>query len=214
MTEQVTSSLNPDEVGAAVAIISTGNMIGLPKQEVNVESRNQLLTKILDDNPNRPLPKATAYPFLVDGPYGPSYMDTKYQPGGLLPVSEAVKQGKDLALMLGVDGRLAVSMQLRPEPVLPGTITVVDVRVSTSGEGAGEEWKGKGYGKTMYLELLKAIPPGVEITSSSWLRPDGQRMWDWLITKGLAEERPNYTPPPEGTIGPGRYITRLNQLQS
>ena len=96
---------------------------------------------------------------------------------------------------------------------LPDNIlTVNDVRVSVSGDGTGDEWKGRGYGKKTYLELLKALPSGVELTSSSLLRPDGRRMWEWLVANGVAKGREEYRSPPPGAIGPGEFITQINSL--
>jgi GNAT superfamily N-acetyltransferase len=83
------------------------------------------------------------------------------------------------------------------DPSLPGKLIATDV-------SALPDFRGRGLGKRLYLEGLKALPLGYGLVSHSIHDPkgDGDRMWKWLVECGVARER---SEPVQGQIG--RYET-------
>jgi len=74
---------------------------------------------------------------------------------------------------------------------LPGKLISTDV-------SALPEYRGKGFGKRLYLEGLKALPANYGLVSHSMLSEDGERIWTWLVKSGLARKRDE---PAQGQIG-------------
>ena len=59
--------------------------------------------------------------------------------------------------------------------------------------------QGRGYGRRLYLEALKALPLGYGLISHSMLTPvDGEGVWQWLIDAGVAKQRDQA---PSGQLG-------------
>ncbi len=58
--------------------------------------------------------------------------------------------------------------------------------------------QGRGYGRRLYLEALKALPLGYGAICHSMLSPDAEKVWKWLIEAGVARER---TEPASGQLG-------------
>lgn len=59
-------------------------------------------------------------------------------------------------------------------------------------------FQGQGYGRRLYLEALKALPPGYGAISHSMLSPDAVKVWEWLVQAGVAKVR---TVPASGQLG-------------
>ena len=79
------------------------------------------------------------------------------------------------------------------DPSLPGKLIATDV-------SALPNYRGRGLGKRLYLEGLKALPLGYGLVAHSMHDPTGggDRMWEWLIERGIARER---SEPVQGQIG-------------
>jgi len=45
---------------------------------------------------------------------------------------------------------------------------------------------GQGYGKAMYLDVLKTLPDSATLVSDKALKPGSYRIWEWLESKQLA----------------------------
>lgn len=51
-----------------------------------------------------------------------------------------------------------------------------------------DEFIGMGYGKSTYLKLVNALKErGIQFYSGDSLSNDAHRMWEWLVSKGIAE---------------------------
>lgn len=167
--------------------------------EADVAERNKKIEQLLD--PDHRLPDVDVYP-LLGTTFSPADLAHKIPEGTLLPVEEATQANRRVCVFLGVDGQIGGSIELTPENGLQdNTLSVIDVHVP-------ERLRGQGYGKRLYVETLKALPPGVEMTSHSNLKPDGQRMWGWLLEHDLARPRDDFQP--DGVAG--AYITQLGSL--
>lgn len=60
------------------------------------------------------------------------------------------------------------------------------------------DMQGQGYGRRLYLEALKALPPDYGAICHSMLSPDAEKVWRWLVEAGVAKER---TEPVGGQLG-------------
>lgn len=161
-----------------------------------IATRNRVIEERL--NPNQSLPEADVYPILGAN-FSENDLQHIFPDGTLLPVEDAINESKDVCLFLGKDNTIVGSIQLTPDNGLDNNaLTIIDTHI-------GERWRGQGYGQRLYMELLKTLPAGVEITSHSNLLPDGQRMWNRLVNAGLAEHLGNQG----GKEVVGEYRTRL-----
>jgi len=95
-----------------------------------------------------------------------------------------------------------------------GATAYVD-KIDITGDGKGQDFRGRGYGKAIYREVLKGLPVGIELTCDSSVSPDALKMWRWLESRGLAS-RPDGTeepvPGPKGVYENLGYKTNLAEL--
>ena len=64
----------------------------------------------------------------------------------------------------------------------PNKLVLTDVSIL-------DEVQGQGYGRRLYLEALKALPVGYGAVCHSMLSDDAEKVWQWLIRAGVAQER-------------------------
>jgi hypothetical protein len=91
------------------------------------------------------------------------------------------------------------------------TIDIVEIKPERQ-----EAHKGKGYGRAIYVEILKRLPAGVELTCDGrGVKPDALKVWQWLELNGLAA-RPEGAAEPvldeRGSYPNLGYRTRLAEL--
>ncbi len=79
-----------------------------------------------------------------------------------------------------------------------------------------EDYKGKGYGKAIYMELLKRLPAGIELACDGrGVSPDAYKKWQWLESLGIAARPAELGEPVLDTDGSYKnlgYKTRLSEL--
>ncbi len=136
-----------------------------------IDKRNSWLDRSL--NPDNSLPATQV--ILLDG--NMQRCDKTLPPNPPLDGNSG-----SLYLRIPESENAVADMVYGQDPSLPGKLIVTDV-------SALPEFRGKGFGKRLYLEGLKALPASYSLVSHSMLSEDGERMWKWLVESGVARER-------------------------
>lgn len=147
-----------------------GGTSEIEKQAELVYARNRWLDRQLD--PEGIFPK----------------VDISLLDGGLQPVSGTLTgdtvAGSAGSLYLSVPGSTDTigDVVFGKDENEPQKLVLTDVSILPSVQG-------KGYGRRLYLEALKALPPGYSAVCHSLLSPDAEKVWQWLVSLGVAHER-------------------------
>lgn len=138
--------------------------------EATIALRNQAIEAVLD--PEGTLPEVT----LVD-----SYeRSPRMNPNGGYDSHNYAVYDEDSTHI----ARISVSTPFGTRAEKRGIATVKFVEIKPDKQ---KEYKGRGYGRAMYVEVLKALPQGIELECDGSVRPDAYKIWQWLESKGLAE---------------------------
>jgi hypothetical protein len=139
-----------------------------------VETRNMVLEGLLNDDPSRPLPQVTLQP-QENKRLMAEFDGYKSQAGNdgttttvfdiLTPTGERV----------GTTSLNQPGTRSKDSKLYIGRIGIVDGQ------------RHQGYGPAAYLEILKALPEGRGLRTEGVLSPDAVRVWEKLVSKGLAK---------------------------
>jgi GNAT superfamily N-acetyltransferase len=124
-------------------------------------------------------------------------VDISLLDGNLQPVTETLTgdliAGNAGSLYLSIPGSTDTigDVVFGKDEKEPAKLVLTDVSILPTVQG-------KGYGRRLYLEALKALPPGYGAICHSLLSPDAENVWQWLVAAGIARER---TVPVSGQLG-------------
>lgn len=131
-------------------------------------------------NPGSTLPMADAYQIIGDI-YSQDGHARRFPSKTMLPIDEAVRSNVPLNLILKKDDTIIGNIRLSADNGLAYN------RLTVTNHHIEDLYQGQGYDQRLFLELLKTVPPGVELTSHSNLNPyTGQKMWDQMVAAGVA----------------------------
>lgn len=124
-------------------------------------------------------------------------VDISLLDGSLQPVDETltgdVVAGNAGSLYLSIPGSVDTigDVVFGKDEKEPAKLVLTDVSILPTVQG-------QGYGRRLYLEALKALPPGYGAICHSLLSPDAEKVWRWLVAAGVAKER---SEPVSGQLG-------------
>jgi len=167
--------------------------------EASIEHRNQAIEAIL--NPEGTLPQVTFMDRYERSP-------RQSQRSGIDTHSFAVfaADGVEIA-RAGVTTPYGKQAEKNPT----AAINIVEIYPERQGD-----YKGKGYGKAIYMEILKRLPSGFELEcDEGCVKPDAYKIWQWIESRGLAQRPAELGKPvltKNGRYENLNYITKLAEL--
>jgi hypothetical protein len=138
-------------------------------EEELIRQRNEWLEATLNPDGKLPIPEVVI-------------LDSNFQRYDSTLPADLPMDGNCGSIYLKVPGRdnSVADMVLGMDPSLSNKVISTDV-------SAVPEYRGKGYGKRLYLEGLKALPLNYGLASHSLLSEDAERIWTWLVDSGVAK---------------------------
>jgi len=143
-------------------------------EEVYLEGRNRWLEDCLDDDPERSLPKIE-----LANTWDSSGFVERDGISTLLTSHFDVHDNKNEKVGWCV---LKHPLYVRSKEGGSTKSFIGDIKIAD---------RGKGYGPATYLAILKALPVGGGLRTEGKISPDAERMWDRLVSKGVARRMDN-----------------------